>query len=510
MDKYMDAFLHKMGLFFLIKNSSQNKLANILHVLESQLQDSDIQQTNETYDLKNKDKNENITINLSQFRSPDSFNTQTKKILNMVTSGKDISPVGSLKYTVHRYPGDIDIYEEIKSCCTLHEASNDIVKKIQDIAIKIMKEPLIYLSDFKAGVDKRYEIPELGKISPKNTIVDYDPSNVKETCIRLKQNKLFTNKEFTAVIKLIKKKPTVSEWHTLQEYIRSFYVLRWDLFDLINGYKYISRSVDEKDKKDKQIKIKLVDAIQDKSICKLDLWAPINGKYIEITNFLVFIYMDKDGQQHVINTNIDNYIESLIIDLKQYGKGGYKYNALKYAKRLWSLANTLDDKPVLKSLFPLFSSGAAILYQISAEIEVIISILNKVEDKPLSDKQLKDILRDPSIKKKTKNIIKRQANITESPVPLIINQIDNFKSRIGLVYEQFQDSEQLFKLVNTITQFYNSRPRTYLREKEKKLIIYTLEEIDTIIQTYVNSYTSSYLSKHKLDNVRQYDYVLSD
>ena len=53
----MDAFLHKMGLFFLIKNSSQNKLANILHVLESQLQDSDIQQTNETYDLKNKDKN---------------------------------------------------------------------------------------------------------------------------------------------------------------------------------------------------------------------------------------------------------------------------------------------------------------------------------------------------------------------------------------------------------------------------------------------------------------------
>ena len=220
--------------------------------------------------------------------------------------------------------------------------------------------------------------------------------------------------------------------------------------------------------------------------------------------------MDEDGQQHIINTNIDNYIESLIIDLKQYGKGGYKYNALKYAKRLWSLANTLDDKPVLQSLFPLFSSGAAILYQISAEIEVIISILNKVEDKPLSDKQLKDILRDPSIKKKTKNIIKRQANITESPVPLIINQIDNFKSRIGLVYEQFQDSEQLFKLVNTITQFYNSRPRTYLREKEKKIIIYTLEEIDTIIQTYVNSYTSSYLSKHKLDNVRQYDYVLSD
>jgi hypothetical protein len=502
----MDAFLHKMGLFFLIKNSSQNKLANILHVLESQLKGSDTQQTIKTDDLKNKEKNDNITINLSQFRSPDSFNTQTKKILNMVTSGNDISPVGSLKYTVHRYPGDIDIYEEIISCCTLQEASNDIVKKIQDIAVKIMAEPLIFLSDFKAGVDKRYEIPELGKISPNNTIVDYSPSKIKETCVQLKQNKLFTNKEFTAVIKLIKKKPTISEWHTLQEYMRSFYILRWDLFDLINGYIHVRSTVD---KKNEEIKIKLVDAIQDKAICKLDLWAPINGKYIEITNFLVFIYMDEDGQQHIINTNIDNYIESLIIDLKQYGKGGYKYNALKYAKRLWSLANTLDDTNVLKSLFPLFSSGAAILYQISAEIEVLISILEEVEDKPLSDKQLKDILTDPSIKKKSKDIIKRQVSITESPVPLIINQIDNFKSRIGLVYEQFHDSEKLFTLVNTITQFYNSQPRTYLRKKEKKIIIDILQEIDTVIQTYVNSYALSYLSKHKLDNVCQYDYVLS-
>ena len=36
----------------------------------------------------------------------------------------------------------------------------------------------------------------------------------------------------------------------------------------------------------------------------------------------------------------------------------------------------------------MFSSGAAILYQISAEIEVLINILKEVEDKPLTKKQV--------------------------------------------------------------------------------------------------------------------------
>ena len=510
----MDKFLNKSGLHFLIqdhkkytKKNTTHTLNNIKAMLESQFSNTRSIHTSGSSDTDDVDgeNTANLKINLGQYRSSDSFNTQTKKILNMITSGEDITPVGSSKYKIHRYPGDIDMYEEIKSCCSLKDASKDIKQKLQVVVRQIVKEPSIYLADFKAGIDDRYTI-YIGELDAYNKINNYKAVTIKKKIILLKKQQLFSNKEFMNAMKLVKSNPTIEEWHTLEDFIHTFYIIRWEADEIIDGYKNIRDTVDKKGNELGTIKINLNDAIQAKSVCKLDIWALINGRYIEITNFLVFIYIDNKGHEHIININIDNYILNMIKDLKKYGKGGYKYNSLKYAKRLWSLANTLDETKKLQLLFPLFSSGAAILYQINAEIEVLIEMLEEIEDKPLTKKQLKEALKNQT--KGVKFITMEAAKVIQSPVPLIIDQIENFKSRVGLVYEQFDDSEQLFNIVNNIVHFYRSKKKNYLNQKEKQIIINHLKEIESIIQHYVDAYASKYLAQYHLDDVHQYDSII--
>lgn len=69
-------------------------------------------------------------FNISEYRNPDSYDLETRKIIKTITIGDNINPVGSQKYKIHRYPGDIDIFEPIKVCCSLEEASVKIVKSI--------------------------------------------------------------------------------------------------------------------------------------------------------------------------------------------------------------------------------------------------------------------------------------------------------------------------------------------------------------------------------------------
>ena len=357
----------------------------------------------------------------------------------------------------------------------------------------------MYMADFKAGLDDRYNIEYIGTIDKNNHVTEYDADKIKQQFIKLKEDSLLHKKEFLVGLELIKDNPTKKEWDALYEYIKSLYIVRWDLEDLLLGYKILRPNTSQ------EKKLKLEDAIQSKSTCKLDLWAPIDGRYIEITNFLVFIYVDDKGEEHIINMNIEDYILSLVKDLKKYGSEETK-NYLKYAKRLWSLANTLEEKKKLKKIFPLFSSGAAILYQISAEIEVLINILKEVEDKPLTKKQLKK--QNKLVTKKLRRTM--EMNLHETPIPIIIKQIENFKSRIGLVYEHFDESQTVFNLINNITHFYYSNNKKYLNKKEKRIIIDNLEQIKTIVDEYVNDYAKTFLIKHNLYDINQYNILLSE
>ena len=463
----MHQLLNRLALHFLVKDNVDNiPLPDI----------SSIDTLRSIFTNKHKDKNNQETksilnVDVKQYRSGESYSEKTRRILNIITSGEKILPVGSLKYKIHRYPGDIDIYEEIKSCCTVEEATKDIAKKIQKIAKDIKKESSIYLGDFKVGLDERYYVKDIGELDVKNRIINYNSENVKQTFVEFKEKHLFTKQDFITGTELIKKTPSHKEWYALYEFVKSFYILRWTLDELIKGKKIIGKFSNK-------IEYNLEEALTDKSICKLDIWAPINGRYTEITNFLVLIYIDNKGEEHFINLQITDYLQNLIKDLKKYGSG-YKQNSLKYAKRLWAIASTLDSTGVsrehkkLKVLVPLFSSGAAILYQISAEIEILIDMLT---------------------------------HIKRPPIKKIINQIDDFKMRISYVYEQFIESKKALTIIDNIINNYNADNKKLNKEKIN-ILINNLSEMKTIIDIYVEEYASFYLKKNKLYDTKQYDAI---
>ena len=87
-------------------------------------------------------------------------------------------------------------------------------------------------------------------------------------------------------------------------------------------------------------------------------------------------YYDSEGNENPISPPLTGYNERIIKDLKHYGQGTY-YQPLKMAKRLWALAVSLDDREVLGKIYPLFSTEAAMCYQINAEIETLVMMLEK-------------------------------------------------------------------------------------------------------------------------------------
>lgn len=265
--------------------------------------------------------------------------------------------MGSQKYKVHRYPGDIDIFEPVKVCCSLEEASTKIVESIQGMIKEIKSEPKYFLGDFKAGLDDRYQI-DLKQ--PQNKIT--------QQLMVLRRQKLLSSDEVGIMLELLQ----TDQFDQLKEILRKYSVIRWNESELLAGFKILKGG----------FRLTLKEAIRHPTIVKLDLWAPVNGNFTEVTNFMLLMYIDDKGREHTINMKLADRITSLIGDIKLYSSPGHR-KSLKVAKRMWALAQVIEDHETLKKLYPLFSSDAAALSQITSEIETLIMMLTKLSKPPM-------------------------------------------------------------------------------------------------------------------------------
>src|SRR5687768_8198428 len=82
----------------------------------------------------------------------------TKRAIEIVTAEMGTMPVGTFKYRVFKYPGDIDIFEELEGCCTFNIAKLNAAQKIQAIVKDVQKSNNMMFTEFKAGYDLRYKI----------------------------------------------------------------------------------------------------------------------------------------------------------------------------------------------------------------------------------------------------------------------------------------------------------------------------------------------------------------
>lgn len=404
-----------------------------------------IDDINTTYDV----------VNEIQFRNPKSYTKDTLEYIHLITIDPDAIPVGSQKFKVHKYPGDIDMFEKIEECCTLKDARFNIAERMRQMGRNIKSTPNVFLGDCKAGLDDRYYI-DLG-IWNNNILEDYHPIRIRNKLHMLHYEGLLNDNEHKNLVKHVVFSPTKKKWDSLYDELRKFYILRWSLNELIRGFKIVKSKV-----------FRLEDVITHPTVVKIDLFAPVNNRYNEITNFMVLTYKDTQGFVHPINITLKDRTESLTTDILKYSSDEYKDN-LKYAKRIWVLSVLKQNKSIYEKLNPLFSGNVSLLNQICSEIEVLISILTRIPN---------------------------------PPIDIILNQIDEFKSRVNSISELNISETRFYNLIDTMIEIYNDTgdksdltgPLQLIYEHFKRII-----EVDT----------EKYLQKHKLLNVNKILSILS-
>jgi hypothetical protein len=354
--------------------------------------------------------------------------------------------VGSFKYIVHEYPADIDLFENYHSCCGLDQATRDVAKKITDMVNRIKIEKDVYLGDFKAGYDMRYKI-NIGQIIG-GKLTKYDPFAIRSAMIALHSKRLITDEELGLWLSKVIDRPSVSEYMDLDDAIRKKYVIRWDVEDIVKGFKKLPLG----DKKT------LEEALSQKTVVKIDIWVYLNKRYVEVTNWFMLTYEDKEGRHKHMSIKPEKYERSLQHDLEHYSNPTVN-KFMKLAKRLWLYAVLKKDKKLMTSLYPLFGSGAAKMYQIMGEIETIQKVLNKVE-KPFMDS--------------------------------IISNIEDWKTRIGTIMSDIlpiQVAHTIFSKINEILANHH----------KIDLILYNLEDIADKLNQFVNRYVKLYFKRNRIN-----------
>ena len=511
---------------------------------------------------KNKSKKQNSDLDkrtkfVLTLRNPKSYSKTIRKIIDLITIENDVYPVGSQQYKIHGYPSDIDLMEKIKVCCDIVDTIGYVAKHLKKIAKRIKTTDRIYLGDFKAGVDDRFD-HEIGWINLNNKLVGFKPKAIKQklydsytygfytTIQNIKELEYIDNpvfedffnslrnkqivvggeknklgdwydknktdkhninqsdykfwekylkkcpKQFTWVDKQIQylnifnktktsgllsqeeyskliillpnNSKDIHKWEKFRDEYRKFLVFRWNIDELIAGEKIVKR-------KNTTMKVSLKSALLHESVVKLDVWAKVNNNYIEITNYLLLMYLDKKGNPKYVNTPMGDYIQKLIYDINHYTKSeNPKY--MKAAKRIWSIAVHQEDKDMLNKLYKLFSSDASVLYQISAEIETIIDMFNILSHPPFDE---------------------------------IIDQIERFKNRINVVYNistfTKEEENEIYTFIDDAIDIFNNNKNTIYKKSKNKYcdkIIKILKFIMEKLDTNVNLYTMDYLKKNKI------------
>lgn len=387
-------------------------------------------------------------INILQPRKMESLTPDMRQVIDILTLDSRSPPkiVGSFKYKIHEYPADIDLYEGVYGCCTVEASKRKMAEYFKKMAGKIQRRRFTYLADFKAGIDERYYI-DIGNYNPEKSAVEgYDADNIIHDIARLYEEKLFAKEEAVSLIRLVRTKPTAVEYQELRDAIRARYVLRWTLKEILEGRKSLPHGKE----------ISLETAISQGTVVKADLWALVDDRFMEVTNWFMLTASDK-GNTVYFSEKPDMYQKTLKREILMLKSPGLKKH-MKLAKRMWIYAISKADHYTIKQLYPLFSSPVAKLYQIQSELEILIGMLEK---------------------------------LPEPPYHLISKQIAQFKTRIGSVGDAYLSGSDETRILRSLDKALRAD-----KEKEKSLVIEELTDTFELIRDIVDKKAKDYLKNH--------------
>ena len=136
-----------------------------------------------------------------------------------------------------------------------------------------------------------------------------------------------------------------------EEYMRTFYILRWTKKETAQGYKNL-RGPEKK---------LLKDAIQDDTILKLDLIIPVGHTFYDVSE----MYFYKQTEQKE-----DDILKELEDDIDYYKSS----NTLKALKRLYSVFKLKGQQEPMERLDTFFNSWVGYLNKCISDLEVVDAV----------------------------------------------------------------------------------------------------------------------------------------
>lgn len=377
-----------------------------------------------------------------------SLSDETMKIIRLVSTLPDTKPVGSYLYRIQKFPGDIDMMEQIIKIGSREEAGELLDKDMRRIIYKVKSCPKVYFADFKAGVDPAFKI-DIGRMKNFRSVVGYKRGKILTKLGQLKRNGYLTKLEYDVLRSLTVPKPTLADWYNLKEAIRKKYILRWSPAEIIQGFKKLPGLRIKEFKK----------AIAEDSISKIDVWAWLNNKYVEVTDYFITYYIPK-GQRRTVKIfpSQPEFEYAMKHDATQFFSPFF-YNPMKSIKRMWALAMRRKDIKMLKKINPLLTSGYMILYQVIGDIKTLKDLLGKIVS--------------PNFKN-------------------IRREIGDFKERLSHIYEFDYNEDVINQQLDILFDMF--RKSTYTDDRTNKIA--KMGEIAKELQIILNKNMQKYIDKH--------------
>jgi hypothetical protein len=463
----------------------------------------------------------NYKIAIEKRRFPDDFSSDIIHDIKLVNFGnfEDISPYGSFALRLP-YPGDVDLVEDFKECCTVEDVINKFSSKIKVIMKNIEDTKDILMTEFKMGLDERYNL-DVGKLSEGV----YVPNpQLKNDIHKLKNKKLINSEQEKYMIGALDNPMYAHMGHLssipydlIREELRKFCILRWSETDVERGFINLPLG--------KKMTIK--QALHYKTDVKIDLIDFASNTFVEITNYILLI-VTKDGRPHYIVNRDHNYsdqyiVQDLVDGLKEeieklfYSK--IYFNPFKGAKRLFALARHFNDNYILEKIFPLLDSGIAQLYQIKSELAAIRLVLDIANFNRYNDLFYKIISRLQQLRNIIPNILEishelddsiklfeipRKKGDSEKNLMMASKQITELIERLLKVIDKytmkFLSDAQIYPIMRNYLPIHLS----YIPENGHTAINYPKLHLDKIIEDDLSDITteteSSSSSESELDN----------
>ena len=203
-------------------------------------------------------------------RNVEEFPDSLKFVLNIVTMNEVPKVVGSKAYLTHKYPGDVDVFEQVVVQLPKENALKFYTNNFQTIAQEIaMTNREILFNEFKAGIDQRY-----------NYKIDEDTTSEELTLLTqcLKNKNLLTDIQCDNLMKYI------SDNMAYKDELKLLSTVRWDIKEVIKGEKELPYNGH----------IYLKDALHMDSVIKLDVISYIEGRLQSVETFYDLKYVENN------------------------------------------------------------------------------------------------------------------------------------------------------------------------------------------------------------------------